>query len=67
MKQLGVYSTLCSCDILKFCVVYVAEREEGRLKNEIQRLDNEIADWKEKMNTYEVATAVAYFNSMTGN
>lgn len=31
----------------------LAQREEGRLKTEIKRLDNEITDLKEKMNTYE--------------
>ena len=35
-----------------FCAL--AQREEGRLKTEIKRLDNEITDLKEKMNTYEV-------------
>ncbi|XP_065888087.1 coiled-coil domain-containing protein 39-like [Dysidea avara] len=31
----------------------IAEREQGRLKSEIQRLDNEIADLKDKMNSFE--------------
>ncbi|KAK3698535.1 hypothetical protein QZH41_014464 [Actinostola sp. cb2023] len=31
----------------------VSEREEGRLKNEIRRLNNEINDLKEKRNIYE--------------
>lgn len=42
-----------------FCKEYMqlaAQREEGRLKTEIQRLDNEIMDLKEKMNTYEVTS-----------
>ena len=44
----------CMC-INSLSFLYVtAQREEGRLKTEIQRLDNEITDLKEKMNTYEV-------------
>ena len=31
-----------------------AEREEGRLKNEMKRLHSEREDLKEKMNIYEV-------------
>ena len=38
------------------CYMFVAEREQGRLKSEIQRLDNEIADLKDKMNSFEVRT-----------
>ena len=39
-----------------YCVLcaYIAEREEGRLKDEMRRLHLEREDLKEKMNTYEV-------------
>lgn len=33
----------------------LAEREEGRLKNEIKRLNNEINELKERRNLYEVS------------
>lgn len=34
--------------------MYSAEREEGRLKDEMRRLQLEREDFKEKMNIYEV-------------
>ena len=33
----------------------IAEREEGRLRHEIQRLQRELDDLKEKRNVYEVS------------
>ena len=60
MKQIGTY---CYTNrLIALSIWYgVAQREEGRLKTEIQRLNNEITDLKEKMNTYEVC----YIHSIT--
>ena len=34
----------------------IAEREEGRLKQEIKKLEKELEDLKEKKNVFEVST-----------
>lgn len=40
-----------------------AEREEGRLKNEIKRLTNEINELKERRNMYEVRLLLSWFTA----
>ena len=40
----------------------IAEREEGRLKQEIKKLEKELEDLKEKKNVFEVIWRINYLN-----
>lgn len=39
----------------------IAEREEGRLKQEIQKLEQELEDLKERKNVFEVCSVFIVF------
>ena len=50
-----MFLLLCTTDISDMIVLCVAEREEGRLKGDVKRLNQEKEVLKERRNAYEVS------------